>query len=285
MSAACVGAAPSWSYDPGLVEIGQANTEAGPDGRLWTLALGGLRVFDGGSWAEDDMCCDLSALAVGGDGTVWAVGDHSLSWTPPEGWDNGSDWADVYGNDVTGLSVNDDGMAWLLVFSHEGEVAVGTLLRFDGTDWQVVPSPDGIDWSSQPGRTFDVGPDGTLWTAGDLGQLHHSLARLDGSGWTVFTDADGVGPWGQPYVFQVRMAVVEVAPDGGAWVNVTNDGGDCDGLARFDGDTWTPYLAGRCISDFDIAPDGSVWAVARSQDGSSGVDTYVITPEAVAGTE
>jgi streptogramin lyase len=70
---------------------------------------------------------------------------------------------------------------------------------------------------------------------------------------------------------------LEVAPDGSAWANAAG----YRGLARFDGQTWTPYLAGRYISDFDIAPDGSVWAVAQEPGFSSG-NTYVIRPEAVA---
>ncbi len=146
-----------------------------------------------------------------------------------------------------------------------------------------MPAPDDRDRRGEPfWQFFDVGPDGTLWTAGTSSPSHHSLARFDGSGWTVFTEADGVGRWGAPRVHTfggpADFVQIAVAPDGSAWVNAANDQGGCDGLARFDGQTWTPYLAGRCISDFDIAPDGSVWVVARSPDGSSGVNTYVITP-------
>ena len=153
---------------------------------------------------------------------------------------------------------------------------------FDGTDWHVVPAHDGLDWVS----SFAVGPDGTLWTIGDSLQTHHSLARLDDSGWALFTEADGVRPWGGQQADWWTIDTIEVAPDGGVWVNATHDpAGACDGLARFDGMAWSSYLPGRCISDLDFAPDGAVWVVAREPEGASEVNTYVITPEAVAATE
>lgn len=66
-------------------------------------------------------------------------------------------------------------------------------------------------------------------------------------------------------------------------MNATDDATHrCDGLARFDGESWDPFLAGRCIWDLDLAPDGSVWVVASAPGFASEIDTYVITPEAVA---
>ncbi len=176
-------------------ESGNDNTEAGPDGRLWTVAHGGLRVFDGEAWTDGGMRCDPWAVAVGGDGTVWALGDEGLMWTLPggEGFAT-SDWADVYDGEALeacgdrrrrGVAPGD-----LL----EGDVAVPTFLHFDGSAWQVVPAPDGIDVAvlepSMSDRTARCGP----WA--DSSMPHHSLARLDDAGWTVFTEADGVQPWG-----------------------------------------------------------------------------------------
>ncbi len=275
-----LGEAEEWSYDPDLLESGQV-AAAGPDGRLWTVSSEGrLRVFDSGSWTDEHgIASDVGAVAVGGDGTVWALGDRGLMWTFAGGDWESSDWADVYDGEAIELAATDDGEAWLLGISHLGDAAVPAFLHFDGSAWQVVPSPDG----AYPYLTFDVGPDGTVWAGADTSMPSRSLARLDDSGWTVFTAADGVEPWGGHGQQMGGRAPrnLEVAPDGSAWVNAAG----CDGVARFDGQTWTPYLAGSCISDFDIAPDGSVWVVARSQDGSSGVDTYVIRPEAVVTVE
>ena len=266
--------------DPDVTDMSPFHIEVGPDGRPWTVTNDeDLLVFDGEAWTDGGMCCDPWAVTFGGDGTMWALGDEGLMWTLPGGGWGSSEWADFYYGEIIELVATDDGEAWLLGIAFLGDVAVPSFLHFDGSAWHIVPAPDG----AYPILTFDVGPDGTVWAGADTSVPHRSLARLDGSGWTIFTGADGVPAWGhwQQMGPPSPVAELEVAPDGSAWVNAAG----CDGLARFDGQTSTPYLAGRCISDFDIAPDGSVWAVARSQDGSAGVDTYVIRPEAVATVE
>jgi hypothetical protein len=291
-----LGQEPEWDYEPGLVDIGQANTEASLDGRLWTLALRGLRVFDGETWTQDEyhysgdggveyyIGGDWEAIEMQDDGTVWLLDDEFLAALRPGREPDDSAWADVYDGWVlpTRLSVTDDGEAWLAAIS-DADDGSWAFLRFDGTDWQVVLGPDGVSWVS----SFDVGPHGPLWTAGDSVRPHRNLARHDDAGWTIFTEANGVRPWGgQQADWWDIVDTIEVAPDGSVWVNATGGPADtCDGLARFDGETWTSYLTGRCISDLDFAPDGSVWLVAREPEGVSEVNTYVITPEAVAATE
>ena len=267
-----------WVFDPDVMDMDPFHTDAGPDGRLWTETRNdGLRVFDGEAWTDGGGAYK-GFSAVGGDGTVWALEDEGLSWTLPGGQGFAtSDWSDVYDGEAFEVAATDDGEAWFLGISLGGDAAVPAFLHFDGSAWQVVPAPDGIDGP----LAFGVGPDGTVWTAADMSMPHHSLARLDDAGWAVFTAADGVPPWGNwKQMGGPLIRIFEVAPDGSAWVNAAGS----NGLARFDGQTSTPYLAGRYISDFDIAPDGSVWAVAREPGGSSGVNTYVITPQAAAAT-
>ena len=286
-----LGQEPEWDYDPGLVDIGQQRTDAGPDGRLWTLVSGGIRVFEGGTWGDPSQFYskkDFQTLAVQDDGTVWLLGSDDLMWLHPGGEPDGSGWADVYDGWVMnwGLVVSSDGAAWL-GGRREGSLETDVFLRFDGTTWKVFPAPEGMKMGM--GSPFDVGPGGALWTAGDALGPHESLARLDDEGWTIFTGADGVEPWGEQPRGYVPTDLVKIAPDGSAWVNATDDATrTCDGLARFDGETWTSFLSGRCVSDLDFAPDGSLWVVAREPDFTSEVDTYVITPEPatdeVAGT-
>jgi len=82
-----------------------------------------------------------------------------------------------------------------------------------------------------------------------------------------------------------------VAPDGSFWAGWPSRSEDgCQGVSRFDGRTWGRYLPGMCVhwlGGMDIAPDGSVWLVARSgPPGSENPSSlYVITPEAVAASE
>ena len=67
---------------------------------------------------------------------------------------------------------------------------------------------------------------------------------------------------------------------------------DCDGIVSFDGETVTCFLRDRCIYGMDIAPDGHVWLqggepgeVPRQHGSPTTIHTYVITPEAISGTE
>jgi hypothetical protein len=89
---------------------------------------------------------------------------------------------------------------------------------------------------------------------------HQSLARLDEEGWTTFTAADGVGTWGgQKSDWNVPCDMLRIAPDGGVWVNATIAGTRAgDGLARFDGDAWQPFLFGSCISMAATGKQGSL---------------------------
>jgi hypothetical protein len=196
---------------------------------------------------------------------------------------------------VTLLSVTDDGVVWLMTEATEdGSVS---FLRFDGTDWGVVPGPESFRadplWGTGP-LSASVSRDGMLWMAGDGLAPHLSLARLDEEGWTIFTEADGIEPWGgQTAWWGTTMDTLWAAPDGSVWVNAStatirsDEGPGCDGLARFDGETWQSFFSGSCISDLDFAPDGSIWVVAQEGQGweNRTVHTYVITPEAVAASE
>ena len=82
-----------------------------------------------------------------------------------------------------------------------------------------------------------------------------------------------------------------VASDGSVWLRIMHLGeptvpdwksGDlCDGLARFDGATWSTYLPDTCIIDIAPGPDGSVWvsAAPAGQGGTHpGNPLYIIRP-------
>ncbi len=112
-----------WRFDPDVMLMSQFDTEAGPDGRLWTEAYGGLRVFDGEDWSDGGI--DGEEGVVGGDGTVWAIGEERLVGTLPggEGFVT-SGWSDVYDGEVfSRLAVSDGGEAWLVGWSQEGDDA------------------------------------------------------------------------------------------------------------------------------------------------------------------
>ena len=89
--------------------------------------------------------------------------------------------------------------------------------------------------------------------------------------------------WGQHIGVFLSNYLLDIAPDGTVWVNASAAPLECDGVASFDGTTWTRYLRGRCVHDLDIAHDGMVWVRAYLEDtGVEGdlprVGTFVIRP-------
>ena len=289
--------------DPARERTGLAafTFELAPDGRLATVESESARFFerDHSTPAEVGLH-GIDAVVWQEDGTIWLLdSENGLVRAWPEGGKVVSDWSYLHDGMVAPgvLVVSPEGEAWLVVPA-EGVVEQElrhpeAFLRFDPGDWdlEVVTAPEGIA-TNGPGPAFDVGPGGTLWTAGDAQSPHQRLARYDDSGWTVFGEAHGVGSWGGQRLFsEMPVDMVRVAPDGSAWLNASSPDGLCDGLARFDGTTWSSFLPGRCIGDYDFASDGATWVVAQEQhDPDYPLDeldtqTYVIIPEAVAATE
>jgi len=286
--------------------------DVGPDGSLWAIAPEYIQSFDGEMWTErsertgDDLL--LGSLAIGPDGTVWVAASDRDKYCSQNladciGTDlmrledDGSlttidDWADVYEGDVAydELAVSPDGDVWLIGMVRWSGPEAEALLRFDGSEWEVIPGPEGF-LNHPMGRSMAFGADGTLWVntnypAEDDWRVG-GLARFDDPGWTAFTEADGVQDWGGESLPATDL--LEVAPDGSLWMNGARDGDACGGLAHYDGTTWTSYLGDSCVHDLAIAPDGSVWvrATRYGMDGVAlgGVDTYVIRPEGGATTQ
>jgi ligand-binding sensor domain-containing protein len=125
------------------------------------------------------------------------------------------------------------------------------LAHFDGS-WTAYSKPadlasvEIIDFGS-----MSVGADGRVWAAVSS-SAGSKLLRFDGT-WTAIAVPDEIGAYSSPWGFALA-----VAPDGTLWAATPN------GVASFDGTTWTtyskantglprtPWLAG-------IAQDGSVW--------------------------
>ena len=283
----------------------------GSDGTLWRVdTTGSISSFDGRTWTEhtpainSDDRWNQSTLKVGPDGTVRALAmQGGLACSDPIraecrhtvlisiGGDRAPTttrgWSDIYDGPIAAdaLVVSPDGEVWLMgVRGTQTSGDVQVLLRYDGQEWQVVEVPDGLR-NAWAGQSFDIGPDGTLWAAVGYGS-EDGLARLDDAGWTVFTQADGVRPWGTDGF--VPTDHLHVAPDGSVWVNAEGDGSSCGGVANFDGMTWIGFLSNLCVHDMDIAPDGAVWVRAGTFTWRGGFEywdppaTYVITPKVVA---
>ena len=268
--------------------------EVAPDGSLWSIGavpgdrdLTGIFSADGEGWTMRTASNNIGALAIGPDGTVWVVPGTVLMRLEDDGSLTAvADWADVYEGYVSPyeVAVSPDGDVWLIGTGRD-DPAVEALLRFDGEGWDAIPGPAG--WDPRPElRQLGFGLDGALWV-NTSGSDSGGLARFDDPGWTVFTEADGVEPWGGEFwescAPTTSRDLFAVAPDGSFWLNGR---GSC-GVAHWDGRTWTSYLVDSYVLDVAVAPDGSVWLRAHvpGRDPAMDVQTYVIRPEAAATTE
>jgi hypothetical protein len=246
----------------------------GPDGRLWVSMVDHLASYDGSTWTTHQLDLggdEASMIDVGGDGTVWLAADRNgpvrlvarldaggravtipLDPSIPDGW--GSPW-------LTGLAATPDGWAWLGFTSQPGGSGDARLLQLTDAGAQVVDPPAGIDLAGM--TSLDRGADGTLWIyLADHGD-GPSLVRFDGERWEVFVD--GVPNMGIPGVSEGGLAA---APDGTVWVTVADQP---IGLAHFDGERWTRYLADVWIdseTSLDVGPDGTLWARAQEPTGT-----------------
>ena len=284
--------------------------DVGPDGSLWAIALDHVQSFDGQTWSKrtgptgDDLL--LGSLAIGPDGTIWVAASDRDRYCPNTDSadcsgtvllrveDDGTmttmdGWADGYEGDVAfdELAVSPDGDVWLIGMERWDGPEAEALLRFDGSEWEVIPGPERF-LNHLFGNSLDIGPDGALWVNASNGysggQGVGGLARFDDEGWTTFSEADGVQDWGGEGF--IATDLLTVAPDGSLWMNGAHDENGCGGVAHYDGTTWSSYLRYSCVHDLAIALDGSVWVRANTYrmggNALGGVDTYVITPEAVA---
>jgi hypothetical protein len=249
------------------------------DGTKWTLSS------TPATGHRNDL---LNAVAVVSADDVWAVGG----------------WADGHGKAGT-LTMHWDGFAWSVVDSpdpapdpHVGwsypslnavvatatdEVwAVGVrdnlavsdgpsntlVLRWDGSSWQVVASPDALGASGKP---FDeltglVAYGGGLWAVGSYGDSsgtpheHPLVERWAGSQWSL---VNAEAPPGR-HAFQAVTATG--ASD--AWAvgaSYEGGGGPFTFVERWDGSSWTidqdaPHVDGFLHGAASL-PTGDVWTV------------------------
>ncbi|CAN5816748.1 hypothetical protein BH23CHL8_BH23CHL8_03180 [soil metagenome] len=284
-----------WQGQPELQSDDEV--EVAPDGTLWRT--GGrwheeARSFDGRRWIRHRSKDEIRSIEIEPDGTVWATRWRTV---PPDG----SELAGLARKDVTGwgtlaLRKAQGSYGDQLVVTGRDEVWVcckgkawgeqQRLVGFDGGRRRVLDDP-------APGRAdapmlIDSALDGSLW----MRRNSSTLARHRLDGWRVFTAGED-GPimgWSQE-----EGGFLRASPDGGVWVTVStgkqSGNFDCDGLARFDGTTWSRYLPMACIFAIDIAADGTAWVQAARMDPriSQGlplepVQTYAIRPRHMPST-
>jgi hypothetical protein len=225
-------------------------TRLGPDYGL----VGNLLVWDDGSGP---------ALYAAGSRMAGGVVVNAIAR-----WD-GSTWSPLSGPAGTGidgrvgpLAIFNDGNGEALYvgghFTSAGGLPASNIARWDGSTWSA---PNGVE---QPVYTLAVYDDGTgsaLYAGGELYTLGY-LARWDGSGWSALTGASGTGLNG-------RVNSLAVWDDGngpalyaGGYFD-TADGITVNGIARWDGATWSALTGAHCSG----VDDGWVYSMIAWDDG------------------
>ena len=270
-----------------------------PDGRLWvsSSALGddegryeGVHVFDGDApegqrWSlqRSPDGHDIFNVEVAPDGTIWAAwldadGEISIGQLDDDRWhvldgdapDRVDDTlADRDGGYYGQLLIGDDGVIRANVMGLPGwglgdPDGPDPLYRYDTGEWREEEPPG-------EGR-IAVGPDGILWLWYEA-WYGSQVARFDGTDWQTWGPRDGTPRELVPGAYPTGA----VAPDGSLW------SASDSGLYSFDGVAWKRYMPGLVASAIEFTPDGSVWVQGRGR--HAGLNTYVITPEAVGATE
>ena len=259
--------------------------EVAHDGTVWAVAFGdeawSLRSFDGETWTtrrEVSLSRGIPQVEITSDGVVWATfGDGSLEHLDADGltwriietpWKDTTSAIREFGLTATESDV------WAPFFGGVWHYADGDWERniYGWRDARAMP--DDVFWGLGPGPG-GAGNDVILY-------------RHDATGWQEWSLSEHdmlPGGWGaEPHA---------IAPDGSFWQGWGMSDGSCEGVSRFDGQTWVRYLPGMCVSwlgGMDIAPDGSVWVHAREREAgedrfSGSGHLYVITPEASAARE
>jgi hypothetical protein len=229
---------------------------------LWVVADNKLQYLDGDEWQEIPGQY-LDVIKVEADnqtGILWvSAGETLYRW-------NGKEMTDFRRPPVSRgffveMAMTEDGYLWASSWG-EDSPDHGELIRYDdATDTWEIMQPWRANEESRA-LLLDPTPNGDLWIMlmvdfqyGDERPWERPwvLAHRDGvSGeWTAF---EWDLPEGQPWLMASDDEAVWLA-QGEGWLIE----GGFDGLARFDGETWSHYLHGDLVLDVDVAPDGSIW--------------------------
>jgi hypothetical protein len=240
------------------------------DGSTWT-------VVPSPSPGRRDAGSFLQAVDATSSDDIWAVGSRGIrdgDSTLIERWD-GSKWTTVPSANAPGMDTNilnsvtvvaaDDIWAVGYAYSNTDRVSHTLTIHWDGTNWSVVPSPDGgTDGSLLYGVSGSSSTD--VWLSGEyvdpIGQSHALTEHWDGSSWSVVPGADrGLGGF---------LYAISATPSGRTWAGggFTTQNGTSLALADlWDGSRWqgaqvvSPGTSFNTLQGIDALSDSSVFAV------------------------
>jgi hypothetical protein len=152
------------THDDGLPSRVGWTVAAAPDGSVWAGSVqvdsnlgGGVAHFDGTAWThyttEDGLHSMSAEIAVGADGTVWAIHESGVSRFDGTGW---TAFPEIVGNG-RGASVDATGKLWMPA----AEAGVISVIGFDRVDITrlSVPLEEVLEAQTQP----PVAPPAGTW--------------------------------------------------------------------------------------------------------------------------
>jgi ligand-binding sensor domain-containing protein len=213
----------------------------------WFGTNKGVSKFDGENWTTytypDLVFNRVNAIAIDLEGNKWFGTTQGVSKFDGENWTTYTypDLAHYY---VNAIAVDAEGNIWF------------------GTEWNGVSKFDGATWttynkSSTPGLASDrinaiaADTEGNTWFATkpncteDFGCQGGGVSKFDGATWTTYTANSGLA---SNYVQCVAIENANVKWFGGCIGSEPSQGlfvCDTAVVSRFDGSTWTTYIAGQ----------------------------------------
>ncbi len=240
--------------------------------------------YDGQQWTPlgDGLTASALALLVHDDGageSLFVGGGFSQAGGQTVNglarW-NGADWSPV-GGAATGNSLNGSARAFAVQTTSAGtdlyvgggftlarNVPANRVAKWNGTEWSAVG--EGFDGLVRTLAFYETDGIETLYAGGDFthaGSVEvNGVARWSGTAWEPMgRGVRYLSTWASVYAMTIYddgsgpMLYV-----GGRYSTV--DGLPADGLAKWDGATWTPVLGLR-----DVAFSGRVYAMSVWDDG------------------
>ena len=246
---------------------------------------GNVARWDGAAWTPlgGGTEGNVDHLAVGPEGALYAGGYLRTALGRPAAnvvrWD-GTAWEAVgsgLNGPVSQVAFGPDGALYAGGhFTTVGEVAATRVARWDGAVW--APLGAGVDGEGDLGvSAFAFGRDGAIYTGGNFSEAGDVevgyVAQWDGAAWHPL----GTGVNGDEYP---EVRALALAPDGALYVggDFSEAGGaPAEGVARWDGETWTPLGSGTftTVSALAVAPDGTLYAAGR-RDAEDGTRAFLV---------
>ncbi|MCO6008665.1 DUF4157 domain-containing protein [Actinoallomurus purpureus] len=251
--------------------------------RVASPRIGEISIDTTGGWRWVQIPGEASDIAVGGDGSVWAVTkDKKIQRL------EGSSWVPAPGGGAR-IAVDGSGTPWVVS-------ADGGIWRWNGRDWTGIDLggiPSGKNSAGEQVRgasDIGAGADGSVWVTGrtDVDGKGHPILRWTGERWEQAGGAAvaiSVAPSGLPWVADAAGGIARLNPGGPlgsgwgavpglatdiavstgvlptAWAIGTNkdsDGGGND-IYAWSGQQWD-RIPGRATR-IAVGPDGTPWVV------------------------